>query len=1052
MPAPPPDALARRWGAVESPRPAATLLLAGPGYGKTTAMAWLAVQAGAPVLWYTADPDDADVAAFFHYLVAGMRAHVPQFGEELLAMVAGGVTEPKRLWRAFFEAIADYNLPGLSLAIDDAHHLVDAQGATVAALVACLDRLPGGVRVLVASRRRLNAGLARLRASGLITVLDAEHLRFTPEEQAELLRRREPAGGYPEALERQVAGLDGWPLGLHLLTHMPGGRWDGQMLDAYVAEEIYQTQPPERQALMRRAALLAEPTAEALRALVDTPALDAHLEALEADHLVMSVGDGYRFPAYLREFLAAEARRAEAPEELAAWHQRAAAHFTDRARAELALPHWVAAEAWDEAIAAGDATFPAMRYDGRQALIARWLEAFPPALTATLPALALWRGQLLARAGQHTEAIALYERARQGFEAREDGAGAFKAMVLLCNGLLIQQDMKRFGTLMLQALARQADGRDEDRVDLHLIRARSAEQRGDLALMQECNEAVLAVPHGDNVEIAASQCIALINMFTLAHHRGDFARARGYIERAVEVATARRLYGYGLGAGFLRAHLQLAEGEIAPVRAFIHGLPPAWPELLDWHDLACAQLVFGAWHQHQGEFKAAEEALERAMVIFEQAGHQEGLKLPLERLCWLAVQRRQYDRTAALIRRVAPDVSDWPDADALTNVLDLAIAVPHARALHLGGRPEAALAVLERAMPALAEQGARFHLVRGRLIEAAARLKLGDEAAARAVMASALAEAEDYRFLLSQDQLLWEELGPLTAIAATVPAVPVPVAAGTVAAAAPEGPRQGPEGPGSPLPVRVGRLSIRCFGGFEVRLDGVLVDQWPRKKSKLILAALALYRRGLALPELAEMLGPEEAVTLAVMKVSLSALRKTLEPALDAREPSRYVRLADERYGLNWENVEDVDVQTFELAMREGDRLAASDPVAAAEHYEAALAEYRGGLLGDGAWAHAFESERAQYRRQATAALAWLADFHQRRGDFTNAERSLVRATEAAPCDEDGYLALMRFYRDRGKPERARQVYWDCRKALKAQLGLSPSAEFEAAHREAAGA
>ncbi|HEY9721369.1 MAG TPA: bacterial transcriptional activator domain-containing protein, partial [Oscillatoriaceae cyanobacterium] len=69
------------------------------------------------------------------------------------------------------------------------------------------------------------------------------------------------------------------------------------------------------------------------------------------------------------------------------------------------------------------------------------------------------------------------------------------------------------------------------------------------------------------------------------------------------------------------------------------------------------------------------------------------------------------------------------------------------------------------------------------------------------------------------------------------------------------------------------------------------------------------------------------------------------------------------------------------------------------------------------------------------------------RGDHTRAEATLERALAIAPSDEDASLALMRHHAARGREERVRQVYWDCRKALKAQLGSVPSAEFEAAYR-----
>jgi ATP/maltotriose-dependent transcriptional regulator MalT len=140
-PEPPAGCLVR---AFDEPGPV-TALVAGPGYGKTLALLRLAERA--PMrLWYGLGPEDADVATFFHHLVAGMRAHIPDFGDEVLALVSASKLEAKKLWQRFFQAVAAYNLPGLALVLDDAHHLA---GTDLLALPA---KLPPGVQVVLGSR------------------------------------------------------------------------------------------------------------------------------------------------------------------------------------------------------------------------------------------------------------------------------------------------------------------------------------------------------------------------------------------------------------------------------------------------------------------------------------------------------------------------------------------------------------------------------------------------------------------------------------------------------------------------------------------------------------------------------------------------------------------------------------------------------------------------------------------------------------------------------------------------------------------------------------
>jgi DNA-binding SARP family transcriptional activator len=160
--------------------------------------------------------------------------------------------------------------------------------------------------------------------------------------------------------------------------------------------------------------------------------------------------------------------------------------------------------------------------------------------------------------------------------------------------------------------------------------------------------------------------------------------------------------------------------------------------------------------------------------------------------------------------------------------------------------------------------------------------------------------------------------------------------------------------------------------------------------------------------------------------------------------------MLDERYTLASDAVEFVDVRAFEAAVGAGDRLREASPAEAAAHYEDALGHYRANLLDDSLFLRHFEAEREALRQQAVGVLTWLAGFHQGRGDESSAEAALRRAVTLAPTDEEVYIALMRQQRRTGRAERIRQVYWDCRKALKAHLGVAPSVAFEDAYEEAA--
>lgn len=482
-------------------------------------------------------------------------------------------------------------------------------------------------------------------------------------------------------------------------------------------------------------------------------------------------------------------------------------------------------------------------------------------------------------------------------------------------------------------------------------------------------------------------------------------------------------------AGFLSINLRLLAGEVDAAGSFLRGLPPHWQDLLDWHELGCALTIVGQYHQAKGEWSDAERLLDRARTTFHRAGFSEGIKVPLERQLWLAVQRKQPQRAEALALGVET-------TDPVT-VYDLALAIPRARARNLVGDVSGALALLAAAVPELVRQDARLLLARARLVQAAALLHAADELGARAafVAAEAAIESGGYAFLRQQDPLLWAALAPLVA------ATPL---AGKGAARLPEPSVAPPARPASEP------LVLRAFGDFGIELGGRRIDVWPRRKAKLLLAALALNPRGLATLDLAELLADGEVTEAAAVTVgvNVSALRRGLEPGLPKGTLSRYVPQRHDRYVLEPSLVGGCDLWTFNRLLADAKRVEASDAPRSAGLYEAALALYRGDLFADRFLLPYFATEREGFRREAVQALLWLSCHRRLLAQPAAAAEALVRAAVLAPHDEGPHLALLAFHADEHQVERVRVTYWDFRKALKAGLGLAPSEDFERAYQE----
>jgi len=368
-----------------------TVVCTPAGFGKTTLLGDWARRSRRPAAWLSLDAGDNDPARFWRYVAAALERVRPGTGAPVAALLQGPEQPP-------LEAVAVavinelMSVPGegeVVLVLDD-YHLIEAPPVhdSVAFL---LDRLPPGLRLVVASRADPPLPLARLRARGQLAELRAADLRFTLEETAVFLRETTglelPAASVAALQDR----TEGWAAGVQLAALSLRGHADPAgfvesfagshryVLD-YLTEEVLARQPePLVRFLLETSVLdrLNGPLCDAVTGRTDSQAL---LEALERANLFLVPLDEERrwwryhhlFADLLRVRLAHE-RPERAPElhhAAAAWHEQ----------------HGFADEAVRHALAAGEVAWAARLVErhvegllrrSEGATLGRWLAALP---------------------------------------------------------------------------------------------------------------------------------------------------------------------------------------------------------------------------------------------------------------------------------------------------------------------------------------------------------------------------------------------------------------------------------------------------------------------------------------------------------------------------------------------------------------------------------------------------------------------------------------------------------------------------------------------------
>lgn len=247
--------------------------------------------------------------------------------------------------------------------------------------------------------------------------------------------------------------------------------------------------------------------------------------------------------------------------------------------------------------------------------------------------------------------------------------------------------------------------------------------------------------------------------------------------------------------------------------------------------------------------------------------------------------------------------------------------------------------------------------------------------------------------------------------------------------------------PARGVEVPATRLAIRCFGTFEVSLDGRTLGpaDFVRCKALQLLKHLVL-KRGAPVhrDRLVEILWPDAPARSGAnrLHVVVNALRSTLEAGRGPRA-SEYIICRDDRYFFNSAASHSVDLYEFldslttaRAAQREGAEQRALGLL------EDAVRLYRGDLFGDDTEDDSLDAHRVRLRHMYLDTVRTLAGMRIRSSQPDEAIWTLRAALEFEPIALDLYELLVTQLARAGRLAEARQQYDCCRAALRKHLDM----------------
>jgi len=388
------------------------LVSAAAGWGKTTALAQWTADDDRPTAWLRLEAADNDPVVLLACLIAAL-APVTDC-DPRLAEALDCATPP--VWEVVMPSLAGAvaAAPPFLLVLDDAQQVAGAECWRI--VMALLDSLAPGSRIAVSTRVDPPLPLARLRASGALSVVGGADLAFDRAETEELLALLGVA--LPAAdVEALLRSTEGWATGLSLaIAALKAGgagepraivRGDLREIAGYLLAEVFATQSPEVQAFLLHTSVLEHLSAPLCRAVTERDDVHEVLLHLASDNLFVrpedDAGRWYRYHQLFADFLRAELERRE-PSSVAPLCRRAGAWYLEQGDVPQAVLYLL--EASESARAADLVSDAWTRYweRGQSETVQRMLGSFSDEQVRTHVPLALTAGWVYSALGDRDKA------------------------------------------------------------------------------------------------------------------------------------------------------------------------------------------------------------------------------------------------------------------------------------------------------------------------------------------------------------------------------------------------------------------------------------------------------------------------------------------------------------------------------------------------------------------------------------------------------------------------------------------------------------------------
>jgi len=417
-----------------------------PGAGKTSLIYSYTVKKRFPTLWYQADETDSDIATFFYYIRQYIFTQYPEivlpaFGAEYRGNIV-------RYSRMFFDTLYS-GLPSPFLIIIDSYQDAPAESPLHEVLRMAMEMLPEGIRIIVISRDMPTEHYSRLRAYGLMSLIEGKDLMFTRSELRGFLKARSLTLRKGR-IEQLLEYTEGWIAGIIVLIEYLSKESDtlpqmalrtpGTLFD-FFSREIFQKSREDIREFLLRISLFPEMTPAMAEALTDNPASRAIIQEIERKNFFISrffrEETRYKLHPLFRGFLISTLSDRHSRAEINTLRRKAAEILRDSGDYESAISLNIEAGHWREASRliishAGD-----FLSQGREQGLLKLINSLPEDLQNSDPHILYLMGNCTLPYDPE-RARRFFEKAHERFKRSHNPEGKILALTGIVNSVLFE--------------------------------------------------------------------------------------------------------------------------------------------------------------------------------------------------------------------------------------------------------------------------------------------------------------------------------------------------------------------------------------------------------------------------------------------------------------------------------------------------------------------------------------------------------------------------------------------------------------------------------------